>query len=85
MAEEIRDSALAASGLLTRTIGGPSVKPYQPAGLWEQSGTGKTYTQDTARSCIAAACTRSGAAPRRRRRCSPSMRCRVRSARPSGK
>jgi len=45
-AEEIRDSALAASGLLNRAIGGPSVKPYQPAGLWEQSGTGKTYTQD---------------------------------------
>ena len=41
MAEQIRDSALAASGLLNRTIGGPSVKPYQPAGLWEQSGTGK--------------------------------------------
>jgi hypothetical protein len=47
MAEQIRDSALAASGLLVRTIGGPSVKPYQPAGLWEQSGTGKTYKQDT--------------------------------------
>jgi hypothetical protein len=47
LAEQIRDSALAASGLLNRTIGGPSVKPYQPAGLWEQSGTGKTYTQDT--------------------------------------
>jgi hypothetical protein len=46
-AEQIRDSALAASGLLNRTIGGPSVKPYQPAGLWEQSGTGKTYKQDT--------------------------------------
>jgi Protein of unknown function (DUF1553)/Protein of unknown function (DUF1549)/Planctomycete cytochrome C/Concanavalin A-like lectin/glucanases superfamily len=46
MAEEIRDSALAASGLLNHTIGGPSVKPYQPAGLWEQSGTGKTYVQD---------------------------------------
>ena len=45
-AEEIRDSALAASGLLTSTVGGPSVKPYQPAGLWEQSGTGKTYVQD---------------------------------------
>jgi len=45
-AEQIRDSALAASGLLNRTMGGPSVKPYQPAGLWEQSGTGKTYTQD---------------------------------------
>ena len=46
LAEQIRDSALAASGLLNRKIGGPSVKPYQPAGLWEQSGTGKTYTQD---------------------------------------
>ena len=46
LAEQIRDSALAASGLLNRTIGGTSVKPYQPAGLWEQSGTGKTYTQD---------------------------------------
>ena len=46
LAEEIRDSALTASGLLNRTIGGPSVKPYQPAGLWEQSGTGKTYVQD---------------------------------------
>lgn len=46
LAEQIRDSALAASGLLNRTIGGRSVKPYQPAGLWEQSGTGKTYTQD---------------------------------------
>jgi hypothetical protein len=46
MAEAIRDSALAASGLLERQIGGPSVKPYQPAGLWEQSGTGKTYKQD---------------------------------------
>jgi hypothetical protein len=47
IAEAIRDGALAASGLLNRTIGGPSVKPYQPAGLWEQSGTGKTYKQDT--------------------------------------
>ena len=46
-AEQVRDAALAASGLLNRTIGGPSVKPYQPAGLWEQSGTGKTYVQDT--------------------------------------
>jgi hypothetical protein len=46
LAEQIRDSALAAGGLLNRTLGGPSVKPYQPAGLWEQSGTGKTYTQD---------------------------------------
>jgi hypothetical protein len=47
LAEQIRDGALAASGLLNRTVGGASVKPYQPAGLWEQSGTGKTYHQDT--------------------------------------
>ncbi|MEP6664449.1 MAG: DUF1553 domain-containing protein, partial [Verrucomicrobiota bacterium] len=46
-AEEIRDEALAVSGLLSSKLGGPSVKPYQPAGLWEQSGTGKSYTQDT--------------------------------------
>jgi hypothetical protein len=46
-AEEIRDSALAASGLLVTTIGGPSVKPYQPAGVWEDAGTGKSYRQDT--------------------------------------
>ena len=46
-AEHIRDSALAASGLLNRKVGGPSVKPYQPAGLWEATGTGKSYTQDT--------------------------------------
>ena len=45
-AEQIRDSALAACGLLNPTVGGPSVKPYQPAGLWEASGTGSTYTQD---------------------------------------
>jgi hypothetical protein len=47
VAESIRDSALAASGLLKPAIGGSSVKPYQPAGLWEQSGTGKTYKQGT--------------------------------------
>lgn len=34
-AETIRDNALAIGGLLKRTIGGPSVKPYQPDGLWE--------------------------------------------------
>ncbi len=35
-AEEIRDTALAVSGLLDGRIGGPSVSPYQPAGLWEE-------------------------------------------------
>ncbi len=34
-AETIRDSALAASGILVNTLGGPSVKPYQPEGVWE--------------------------------------------------
>jgi hypothetical protein len=35
-AEFIRDQALAVSGLLNREIGGPSVFPYQPAGLWQE-------------------------------------------------
>ncbi|HEY3836007.1 MAG TPA: PSD1 and planctomycete cytochrome C domain-containing protein [Bryobacteraceae bacterium] len=35
-AEMIRDQALAVSGLLSAKMGGPSVKPYQPEGLWEQ-------------------------------------------------
>jgi hypothetical protein len=34
-AEMVRDYALAASGLLARDLGGPSVKPYQPGGVWE--------------------------------------------------
>ncbi|MFO0978512.1 MAG: DUF1553 domain-containing protein [Planctomycetaceae bacterium] len=34
-AETVRDSALAISGLLKQKVGGPSVKPYQPDGLWE--------------------------------------------------
>jgi hypothetical protein len=33
-AETVRDSALAISGLLVRTVGGPSVKPYQPTGYY---------------------------------------------------
>lgn len=47
-AELIRDNALAASGLLTTTIGGPSVMPYQPEGLWSElaGGAYETYTQD---------------------------------------
>ncbi|NOX99824.1 MAG: DUF1553 domain-containing protein, partial [Verrucomicrobia bacterium] len=34
-AEAVRDQALAISGLLAEKIGGPSVKPFQPAGLWK--------------------------------------------------
>jgi hypothetical protein len=37
-AELVRDNALAVSGLLVERIGGKSVKPYQPAGLWEAVG-----------------------------------------------
>jgi hypothetical protein len=44
----IRDQALAASGLLSTKIGGPPVKPYQPAGVWEESTFGnKRYVQST--------------------------------------
>lgn len=47
-AEMLRDQALAASGLLVEKIGGPSVKPYQPPGLWEEIAMGKpTYEQGT--------------------------------------
>jgi hypothetical protein len=49
-AEFIRDLVLCSSGLLNKTIGGPSVKPYQPKGLWESATSGRgelaTYKQD---------------------------------------
>ncbi|MDB6069475.1 MAG: Planctomycete cytochrome, partial [Verrucomicrobiales bacterium] len=44
--EQIRDAALSVSGLLVPEIGGPSVKPWQPDGLWEDSGTQHTYEMD---------------------------------------
>ncbi len=40
--EFIRDNALASSGLLVKELGGPSVKPWQPGGLWEEISTEKT-------------------------------------------
>jgi len=48
-AEMIRDYALAASGLLVRQLGGPSVKPYQPDGVWEavsMGGNTNRYVRD---------------------------------------
>lgn len=49
-AEIIRDMLLATSELLVKEIGGPSVKPYQPAGLWEVASSGRgelrRYEQD---------------------------------------
>ncbi|MCF0073777.1 PSD1 and planctomycete cytochrome C domain-containing protein [Dyadobacter sp. CY261] len=49
-AEFVKDLVLASSGLLNRALGGPSVKPYQPAGLWEGATSGRgllsVYNQD---------------------------------------
>ena len=41
----IRDQALAVSGLLVEKLGGPSVRPYQPAGLWKELSDLEGYTQ----------------------------------------
>jgi len=46
-AEALRDQALAASGLLVEKLGGPSVKPWQPPGLYEDAGATGAYTPDT--------------------------------------
>jgi hypothetical protein len=46
-AECVRDAALSVSGLLARAIGGPSVKPYQPEGYWENLNfPTRTYPND---------------------------------------
>ncbi len=49
-AEFIRDMVLASSGLLNDEIGGPSVRPYQPAEMWEVASSGRgslrKYVQD---------------------------------------
>jgi hypothetical protein len=44
-AEMLRDQALALSGLLVEKIGGPSVKPYQPDGLWDVAMGRPSYGQ----------------------------------------
>ncbi|MCC5907837.1 MAG: DUF1553 domain-containing protein [Balneolaceae bacterium] len=44
-AEMIRDNALLASGLLVDEVGGPSVFPYQPDGLWEETTSGRHLTE----------------------------------------
>ena len=43
-AEMVRDNALAVSRLIDTRIGGPSVFPYQPPGLWEELSRGETFT-----------------------------------------
>ncbi|HAZ25520.1 MAG TPA: hypothetical protein DCY95_13690, partial [Algoriphagus sp.] len=53
-AENIQDLVLASSGLLVNQVGGPSVKPYQPEGIWEAASSGRgvlaTYVQDHGKS-----------------------------------
>jgi hypothetical protein len=48
--EFVKDHVLASSGLLVKEIGGPSVKPYQPDGIWELTTSGRgvlaNYVQD---------------------------------------
>ena len=46
-AEIVRDAALAASGLLDRTVGGPSVRPPQPEGVYAFTQTTKKWTADS--------------------------------------
>jgi hypothetical protein len=50
-AEIVKDMLMASSGLLHAEIGGPSVKPYQPKGIWETASSGRgelaTYKQDS--------------------------------------
>jgi hypothetical protein len=49
-AENIQDLVWASSGILRQKLGGPSVKPYQPSGIWESASSGRgvlaTYIQD---------------------------------------
>ena len=45
-AEMVRDQALVMAGLLVEQLGGPSVKPYQPAGLWKELAGGTDYQRD---------------------------------------
>src|SRR5205807_999061 len=45
-AEMVRDQALALSGLLVEQLGGPSVRPYQPEGLWKELTGTEDYVQD---------------------------------------
>jgi hypothetical protein len=46
-AELVRDNALAAAGLLNREIGGPSVYPYHPRGVWEEVAYGDVFSAQT--------------------------------------
>ena len=51
-AEEVRDSALYVAGLLLEELGGPSVKPYQPEGLWKEVAMPQSNTRNFERGGI---------------------------------
>ena len=55
-AENVRDHVLASADILNPEIGGPSIKPYQPKGIWEVASSGRgslmTYVQDTVEACM---------------------------------
>ena len=51
-AEMLRDQALAVSGLLTRKVGGPSVMPPQPSGIWKSTYSGDKWKNATGRIAI---------------------------------
>lgn len=67
-AEMIRDNALSISGLLKERVGGPSVSPYQPKGLWEETAFGmftrrRLTTRATVTIFTGGPCIRSGSEP----------------------
>ena len=59
----VRDGALAASGLLVAKVGGPSVQPYQPSGIWNPLNSFYDYPAPDdvpePTTCTGARCTRS--------------------------
>ncbi len=83
--EMVRDYALAASGFLVPKIGGPSVKPYQPDGIWETVAISSAILVSTnktrANISIAGVCTLSGSGVRLRPRWIFSMHRHGRAAR----
>ena len=74
-AETVRDNALAISGLLCERLGGPSVKPFQPEGLWEDVSVERRekYVTIPGKGLIDEVCTRFGNERARRRACRRSM------------
>ena len=72
-AETIRDQSLFVSGLLFEKVGGPSVRPYQPTGFWDETsvyGNLRNYKHDTnPTACTGAVCTRFGSGRRLRPPC----------------